>query len=300
MNILTHRKEQIDVSLVIDTLREQIIQDGDLFEASVKDQLEIIDELLKFDYGRWLLVNRGLNAQWSKYFYHYSIYGHFPSMQSQLEIFMTQKAPGVLASYEQLQIQNEHLLKYISSDMCIASVPCGYMDLLLNLDISKYENITLVGIDLDPNAIEGAKTNAIALSKENCCKFIEKDAWDINICDQFDILVSNGLNMYAPTEAALINLYKNFYDAIKPNGYLFLSALTAPLNSNGEVYWNMDKINLSDLKMQKLIFNNVIKVRQGVLCTEQQTVVQLEKVGFKRVDVIHDSRKMFLSIIALK
>ena len=56
--------------------------------------------------------------------------------------------------------------------MCVGSVPCGYMDILLRLDLMKRRNVKFVGVDLDPEAIEAARENAKSIGKEGNCEFM--------------------------------------------------------------------------------------------------------------------------------
>ncbi len=74
----------------------------------------------------------------------------------------------------------------------------------------------------------------------------------------YDIITSNGLNIYQPNDEKLIDLYKKFYQALKPGGILITSFLTPPPSISTESTWK--NFDLSDALKQKVLFSDIIQV----------------------------------------
>lgn len=293
MNIITHRTDKFDEKHELFEVKERLLKIEN--DAEREKQLQIYDQLCQFEFGRWLLINRGLNAYWSYYLnYFEEFYGFDIENKLQgLEKIMLLQSPGVVAAKEKTKITNDLLQKLLEDNMVIASIPCGLMNDLFRLDLSNFNGVKLVGIDADIDAINRAKENAIKLNKQAISSFINQDAWKLNIHNEFDLLNSHGLNMYVKEESKLIELYRIFYNSLKSGGYLIISSNTPPNDENGNVFWKMNLIDMNQVKLQKLIYNDVIQVRQGLYPNENEIVKQLKSVGFISVHIIHDSRKMF-------
>lgn len=300
MNVITHRCDNYDIEEVKNEVKQRILQVQN--DQDRNEQMLIYEQLCEFEFGRWLLANRGLNAYWSHYLIHFEEYyeGDIESQLHELEKEMLLKSPGVVAAKEIDSLRSQKLQNLLKNDLTLASVPCGLMNDLLRLDIKDYKGIKLVGIDADYNAIHLAKSNAFKHANESITTFINEDAWKLNIHNEFDVLCSAGLNMYVKEESKLLELYKKFYDAIKPEGCLLITSNTPPSDQEGHVFWNMNLIDMAEVRRQKVIYNDVIQVRQGLYPNENEIVQQLKSVGFNQVNIIHESRKMFPLFQAFK
>ena len=213
---------------------------------------------------------------------------------------MIEKSPGVVASRERAEKDQAIIQNIVKNGMTLASVPCGFMNDLLRLDLNNMSDVKLVGVDLDPKAIEYAKENAKKFKKEAITTFYLRDAWKLNIENEFDVVHSSGLNIYLTNEADILNLYRSLYKAVKQGGCLIVNSNTPPMDENGQMFWNVSQEEFGQMPMQGLLFGEIIRVRQGMFCTEKQIINQLKTAGFSNVDVDYDSRKMFLSFIAKK
>ena len=97
-----------------------------------------------------------------------------------LESIMIEKSPGVVASKER-SIKDQKLIQsLVKNDMTLGSVPCGYMNDLLRLNLNSINGVKLVGVDLDQKAIDYAKENARKFNKEAFSSFYVRDAWSLN------------------------------------------------------------------------------------------------------------------------
>ena len=114
----------------------------------------------------------------------------------------------------------------------------------------------------------------------------------------YDIITSNGLNIYQPNDEKVIDLYKKFYQALKPGGILITSFLTPPPSISTESTWK--NFDLSDALKQKVLFSDIIQVNWQTFRTEAQTRLQLAKAGFKTIEFINDSCSIFPTVTAIK
>ena len=211
---------------------------------------------------------------------------------------MIYQAPAVKATRERFYIFQKQLQKHLHSNMSLFSIPCGLMDDLLLLDYSCTENVFLVGIDLDNESLELAHNNATKLERKIKTFFIKKDAWQLESTEKYDLITSNGLNIYEPDNQKVIYLYKEFYKALKPGGILITSFLTPPPILARDSSWkNFDP---EDVKKQKAIFGDILQVTWQAFRAESQTRKQLTCARFDILGIIYDTQGMFPTIIAQK
>jgi SAM-dependent methyltransferase len=286
--LITHGK------LELGNHRERL-QNTESLTLSLAEELDLLQQLNEFEFGRFLLKNKGLNGYWTAYMI---IHGPKKDLTHPLEKWLLTRAPIIRATQERFKIFQHYLQKYVRSHAKLAAIPCGLMDSLLLLNYDHVSDIHLVGIDLDHESIELAKANAQQYKKNFTASFHEKDAWDLSIDNEYDLITSNGLNFYEPDEQKVVALYGEFYKALKPKGILITSFLTPPPALSSESTWkNFDP---DDLKKQKAVMADIIQAKFQVFRTEKQTRQQLERVGFNIVDVIYDTQGMFPTIIAQK
>lgn len=297
MNIITHRIDNYNVEEELEKVKARILSGPE-----PDKKIKVFNQLCEFEYGRWMLINQGLNAYWANYLiYHDEIRREKMIKEPMHSLEKTiLNSPGVLSSKDRAKRNSTILQKLIKDNMTVASIPCAVMNDLLRLNQNGMDNIKLVGIDLDSAAIDLAKENAVKFKKEKFCTFKLADAFDLNIENEFDVLHSTGLNMYAKTEPELLKLYTNFYRAVKPGGYLVVTSNVPPKDENGSFTWSVGLMEMAALPEQVLIFFDVIQIRQGMYCTKDQIISQLKTVGFTDIQVDFDSRKMFLCFTAKK
>ena len=296
---LSHHKEDVSYHASIQKIRDKIIQRQDLPYISVDKQLEILNLLDSFELGRFLIERGGLNGYWTHQIIRYAELPIKPSMNA-IEEFLFDRAPSCLATRQRFQIFKKELQKRVSEDIVLASIPCGMMTDLIELDFSKISNFKLVGIDTDTHAIElGQKlTEKSAISKN--CEFLQRDAWNLNISDCFDVLTSNGLSIYEPCDERVIYLYREFFKALKPGGSLIASFLTPPPIPGQLSEWNLAKINKADALMQKIIFNDILGCKWQNFRASEKVKNQLETAGFTSIEFLHDEASIFPTVIAQK
>lgn len=290
-HIISHNSDyQVDLN----TTRQRL-QDTAILTLPLEETLNLLNQLNEFDLGQFLLKNKGLNGYWTSY-----VILHAPTkeLRNPLENWMIHQAPVVKATRERFYIFQEQLQKHVKSNMTLTSIPCGLMDDLLLLDYSNTENVHLVGIDLDNESIELAQGNASMHMKEETTSFMKKDAWNLGVQEQYDLITSNGLNIYESDDVKVTDLYKEFYKALKPGGTLITSFLTPPPPLAKDSPW--ENFNSEDVKKQKAIFGDILQATWQCFRTEIQTRKQLIEAGFIILDIIYDSQGMFPTILAQK
>lgn len=253
--------------------------------------LELLHELASFNLGRFLLHNRGLNGYWTSYIFRNNAN---PKTLCNLESWLLNESFYVMAR-ERFYVFQAEISKKLKANMTLASIPCGLMDELLFLDYSAYNNIKLVGIDADQESLDLARLNADeqGFSKDQV-QFIQKDAWNLNMKDEFDLLTSNGLNMYEACEERLIALYQSFYQALKPNGTLIISFIPpAPEHINSI-------ISTEQFLKERSLFSDIVPINYLNFCTEEQMKRQLLLAGFTVEKIVYNAVEMAPVVIARK
>lgn len=269
-------------------IREKIIERKDLPYVSVERQLELLDLLASCELGAFLIERGGLNGYWT----HHIIKGFHT--ENWAEQFLLEKAPTCLATRQRFQIFKKELQKRVVEGAAFASVPCGLMADLTSLDFSKIANYSLTGIDIDLETLEQGKQLAVEQSISNHCEFLQGDAWDLKAQDRFDVLTSNGLSIYEPSDERVVELYQEFYRAIKPGGHLITSFLT-PISE-----WDQSKIHGPDALLQRIIFADILSCKWQIFRPLEKVKKQLETAGFEEIEFFHDEASIFPTVVARK
>ncbi len=295
----TETETEIDSQLLA-AIKTRLCTTGSLPGATVEQQLTLLAELSAFALGRFLLNHRGLNAYWTHRIVTWSPEQTENPPIPALEHFILARLPAVLATRERFGIFRRQLQNLLRPGLSLASVPCGLMGELLLLDYHQYTDITLTGVDLDSNALHGAWEQAKIHGLADRLSLHCADAFALNMYAEVDILTSNGLNIYEHDDARVTELYRRFFNALKPGGKLITSFLTPPPSSTLTSPWNFAAIDKEALTFQQLLFSHLIGVKWGALRTHTQTSRQLADAGFTDITFINDSACMFPTVIAQK
>lgn len=232
------------------------------------EEERLLDQLLEFDLGRFLLLNRGLNGSWTSYVFYPPVVSH------PLEKWILEKSLLGRAPKARLDVFHKEIQALLRPNMHLASLPCGLMDDLLRLDYQNAPGATLAGIDIDEDALYLAAQHVQAFPVKAETHFLKKDAWHLGIDAAYDVISSNGLNMYEADSGRLCALYTQFYKALKPQGVLVMSSVPPPDDSlpNG--------IDPEDLKKEFALFQDIIQAQFLNLVPLASTQAHLESAGF--------------------
>lgn len=279
----------------IQAIRARLIARQDQLKSSLEETLDLLDQLAACEFGRFLLQHRGLNGYWTA---HLILHGPQRQDVSPLEHWILHHAPAARATRERFFIFQGLIQERLCPGMSLASIPCGLMDDLLSLDYSRTPDVRLTGIDLDTETLAQARMNAAARAIPAEVLFLQRNAWTLDMQDAFDVIASNGLNIYEPDDAAVIDLYRQFQRALRPKGVLITSFLTPPPALSADSPWR--QTSSGDLRKQAVIFGDIIGAKWQVFRTEHQMREHFDQAGLDVLDIIHDSQAMFPTIIAQK
>jgi ubiquinone/menaquinone biosynthesis C-methylase UbiE len=219
---------------------------------------------------------------------------------TEVESFLLNCAPTMLATQQRFEIFLRENQKQVKNNAKLACVPCGMMGELLYLNYKDVNDIHLIGIDYDSSTLNDAKILAEQQGLSQFVKLIQQDAWNLDFQDEFDLISSNGLNIYESDDEKVSKLYQQFYKALNCGGKLVTSFLTYPPTLTNQCEWDMSKINQNDLLLQKIIFVDIIEAKWQCFRSSEQTKKQLESIGYSDIQFIYDEAKMFPTVVAYK
>jgi SAM-dependent methyltransferase len=303
---ISHVRRNLSLEESIDSIKNKIKTRGDLPYASMTHQLKLVDELAQFEIGKFLLQTGGLNGYWTHYAINHPQRGRLTGINSEnksftsLESFLLDKAPTALATQQRFEIFKQEIQKRLHDEMNLASIPCGLMAELLDLDFSQLTNFSILGVDIDSESLTQSQQLAKSRELAALCTFIEKDAWDLNRNEEFDLITSNGLSIYEPDEQKIIALYRQFFSALKPKGWLITSFLSPPPTLEQQTEWDLKMVNSEDALLQKILFVDILEGKWQVFRSEQTVRSQIEQAGFEVIEILYDKAHIFPTVIAKK
>lgn len=296
LNLRTHQVFSSDFQHVYNQCRTRLINEGEKSLSTLKEQLDILDQLAEFPLGRFIIENKGLNGYWTDF----TIRPPQKAAFTPLEKFYLEKAPSTLATREAFQISHAIMQENLRNGITIASLPCGVMANILTLDFSEIKKIRLVGIDLDFEVLVYANKLAEERKLQSNLELLQHDAWKLEAESEYDMISSHGLNLYLNNEEELISLYTKCCKALKAGGLYVSSFLTPSPFDSADSPWDMTKVNEEDLRYQRVIFNDVAKVKWRNFYTYDQIADQLTKAGFSDIEFVPDSARIRPVIVARK
>lgn len=301
----THSSKKISFEEILRALKKRITAMGDLDHVSKERQLEIVDLLCEFRLGRFILENRGANGFWTDYMISHPQNGRISGLNidgqplNLVEDFLLNRCPVVLAHQERFCIFKRLIQERLTEDCIMASIPCGLMRDLLELDFSKIKNYKLIGIDIDEESL--ALASKIAYEKKiNNVEFIQKDAWQIQYCGELDLITSSGLNVYEADSKKVLELYSKFFSSLKPGGVLITSVLTYPPGEAVETDWNLKIIPQDDLLLDQIVHKDILGVKWRNFRSSDRLIEEFKQAGFSEVSVHFDRYHIFPTIFAKK
>jgi SAM-dependent methyltransferase len=309
--MLTHTpaRERFSLNDVNDKLLaiQNGLRDHATLTPHAKMQLSIeAEQLSQTELGRFLITNNGALSGWWTY---YCILGYRQSpITNPVEKFLLEEAPTVLATRERFghfqTVMREVIEKscHETKPIKMASIPGGMAADLLTLEPTINLNrcqLQFINIDLDEAVFSLAQELAKALNCKIPLECRHEDAWKLSAREEFDLVASNGLNIYVSEREKVIALYASLLKTLKPGGTLVTSTLTPPPN-RAKCEWNMRNIDQPALSRQAGIFAQILQATWSNFCTTDEMVERLTEAGFRNIKVIPDSRNMFPTFVGHK
>ncbi len=293
-----------------ETVEEKIARKREAIENSIQPRyykntlFTLLDQMQNIEIAKFLIENQSLNGYWTSKLINKPEAKE--EYKNELEKWFYTECPTLIASQERYRtfqkIAQEYINKKAPEKDCFSalSIPCGLMDDLLELDYSKAKNYKLTGLDLDPESITLATKNAEAKGLSERVTLIEKDAFTIKFENEFDLLISNGLNIYTQNDIQHNKLFNRFSKALKPGGLLISSFLTFPPISSNDSPWDINAIGNENLNIQYKVFVEILEAKWQVYKTEKEMQLMLKRYGFKAIKFFYDKHKIFPTVIAYK
>lgn len=279
---------------------ERRLRQADRLVLPLSETLEILEQLQQFELGRFLLHNRGLNGYWTSY-----IFRNEPEGQiTPLEHWLLNNSL-LCQARERFHRFKEEIAGCVTEGAVLASLPCGVMDDVLQQDYRGLKKFKLVGIDIDEESIRYAKENAAANGLAEHTSFLTRDAWHLGVEEEYDLVVSNGLNMYESDPERLTALYRSFHQALRPGGRLLLSFLTPPppppwVAPEQAASWEKYDIPEADLKRELSIMGDIVQANYLNFSSEDEVRGQLEAANFTVHAIRYSPRGVLPIVTAVK
>ncbi len=302
---LSHSKTLTSFEECLDAIRHKVISRGDLTYATVSYQLEIITQLCDFSLGRFILEHRGANGFWTDYILSHPNKGRITGKNidgkplNMIEDYLLNRCPTVLAHQERFINFRGITQNLLKSGCVIASIPSGVMSDLLTLDFSGLHDVMLYGIDIDLDSLLLAEASGKEKKIMNL-KLVREDAWQTSYKNMFDIITSCGLNVYEQDSSKVIQLYKKFFEALKPGGSLVTAILTFPPGESYESDWVTKDLPSQDIILDKLLHKDILDVNWRNFRSLKYLDIEFKAAGFSHIDVVFDKHHIFPTIIAKK
>lgn len=304
--LISHAISPEAIEMILQKIGAKIKKQDNNSSFTIAEKLEILNQIANFDFGQYLLQNQGINGYWTHYMLTHPWYGRKTGKNNRgasltkIEDFILNHSPTILATQQRFEIFLKENQKQVKNAAKLACIPSGMMGELLYLDFKDIDNIHLIGIDYDTHTLQDANMLAEQQTLSQFIQLIQQDAWNLHVQDEFDLISSNGLNIYEPNDDKVTELYRQFYKALKRGGKLVTSFLTYPPVLTNQCEWDMTKINQSNLLLQKTIFVDIIEAKFQCYRSSAQTKQQLELVGFQDIQFIYDEAKMFPTVVAYR
>lgn len=302
MSLLSHSEDNPSLSARAAQIRGKIVDAGDRPHATVREQLDRLDGMLSFDLGRFMVQHRGINGYWTEYICTHPARrarGEAATIGS-AERDLLERCPSVLATQERYRIFQVEIGKRVRNGCVFASVPCGLMCDLLGAPWEGVAGFRLIGVDLDPGAIEQARAVALAKGLVTHVELRREDAWSLGVRAELDLIASNGLTMYEPDDVRVTALYRGFHAALKPGGTLLTSVVTPSPEHDPESTWIPGAIDPEGLRLQRILFEDIVEARFLTSRSTRKTREQLRAAGFSSAEILLDTQGMFPTVVAIK
>ncbi len=289
---------------MVSFIKAKISKRGDLSYVSVQKQLEYVDCLSKFPLGRHLLEAGCFSSFWTDYLMPRpaddNVHCTRRTFSSFIEKFILNYSPFVNGWRESFKLFQELTQAKLKNDMTLASIPCGAMRDVLSLDYSNILDFTLIGVDIDQSVISLAEELALTTKFAQNIKFMQGDAWDLPYTEELDLITSCGLNIYEADREKALNLYHQFFQALKPGGALIIGFLTYPPGEEVSSEWNLEGVASQHVVLERVLFGDILDLKCRNFRTSREFKQELEHAGFNQVEFHYDRHRVFPTVVAYK
>ena len=290
------------MTLTLAATKEEILSKihstGDTPYASATTQLDLVESLCQFDLGRYLLEHNDLNTYWMHYALTHPWFGRKTGMNNHdealhpLEEFILNRAPLFIALQQRFEIFLKLSQAHVKNTATLACMPSGTMGELLYLDYTHIDNVRLIGMHTDFNAIKCAQALADAMELARFTNLLQMDCYQADFKLEFDLVLNHDFHFQQRNPLNRPAMYANLYQALKPGGTLLTSFMQSE--------WDMTEVNETDVQLQQTLLHDILGLEHFQTETSHEIQLQLETAGFTDIQFLYDSAKMIPSVIARK
>lgn len=262
-------------------------------QLNEQNEAQLKAMLSKFELGQYLSQNKKINDKWLDYVLEFTDQSRQPQ-PSALEEFIIYDAPITQATQQRRSIFQQILQQQLRDNMHIASIASGLASALFKLDYSQAKNCHVSCFGYAEETPTLAKHKLQKHNKDISFDFKTTGFDKAELKHQFDLIESNGMNIYLRQTAELAELYQQLHTLLKSGGTLVISAMT-PENE-----WESDNsANFAARKtLQKRIYNDTINVNWVNNVSTEESKELLLSAGFNSVKVYPDRYNMFPTFLA--
>ncbi|MBS3905253.1 MAG: class I SAM-dependent methyltransferase [Simkania sp.] len=299
-NHLIPSNQEASLDKIVASLKEKISARGDLPHVSIKQQLALVDALTLFPFGQYILERRGASGFWTDYLMSHPKQGRLSGLNSEgkpftdLEDFILNRSLVTTASQKRFELFQKLTQDTLQNHMVLASIPCGIMRDLLTLDFSDVSHVKFLGIDIDAESLFYAEALAKEMGLLHNLELLQDDAWQLNLSSTLDLITSSGLNVYERDRSKVLDLYRRFYQALKPGGLLITSVLKDPSE------WNIDDIPSEDLFLEKVLYEDILDLKWRNYRKHEEIESEFKEAGFSIIEIHYDTYGVFPTVVAKK
>lgn len=278
------------------------------FDEPRRFLLSLAEEAARSEFGRFLLCARGLHWRTTDLLFDPRHHAALRQQERDGTLGLFDRLaffafPLCLATRERFHIFQQQTQPLVRVGAVLASLPCGRMRDLLTLDYAPPGclDARLVGLDKDPEALQGAEALAGELRRQQPLPerivFRRADGLKPGLSEpglraEFDLLTSNGLTIYFNDEQCAA-FYREVFTALKPGGTFVTSQILPP----EEYRW--DQINKDHWRLQSVVLAVVIGALWEPLVKPRERVRSLlGAAGFHDIRAIPDSQGIFPTFVA--
>ena len=280
-SFLTHDPRVDDA---VERIAERLADDGDTV-LPLAEERALLAALTEFGLGRFLLLNGGLSGYWTSY-----VFTHDgATAATELERWLLQHSTlaGIRQRYERL---SDLVAARLGPGRRVASVPCGVMDDVLRQPAALLEGVSVIGADIDHESLRLAAELAEQRGVSDRVELRRADAWDLDLGEPVDLLLSNGLNIYESDRERLVALYRQFHDNLAPGGEVLVSYIPPlpPPPAGSPVaarIWASLGMSVDDVRRDRAIFGDLLSAKYLNVTSTDELTAQLREAGLSLREV---------------
>jgi SAM-dependent methyltransferase len=249
------------------------------------EERALLAALTEFDLGRFLLLNGGLSGYWTSYVFTHE--GSTAGTELERWLLKHSTLAGIRQRYERL---SELVAPRLGPGRRVASVPCGVMDDVLRQPTALLDDVSVIGADIDDESLRLAAELAEQRGVSDRVELRRADAWDLDLGEPVDLLLSNGLNIYESDRERLVALYRQFHDNLVPGGELLVSYIPPlpPPPASSPVaarVWASLGMSADDVRRDRAIFGDLLSAKYLNVTSTDELTAQLREAGLSLREV---------------